>query len=332
MLLLAAVVAGGCGGADTGRSPAPTPRVISLTLTRTLGHGNDVGAIALSPDGQTLASGGGDIGQPSTVKLWSTTSWTETTTIAGFFRSVYSLAFLPGGTSLVAGGFEAAGDDVRQWQLPAGQVVWQHDRYMPRAVAVSPDGKWLAIGSADDADIEIVALPSHKVVQVLTAHENATLALAFSADGSWLASAGADHLVKLWRVPEFTEAFRFVGHKAPVWSVAFSPDSRYLASGTIDSTARVWRLSDRSAFRTYSQEDWVWAVAFSPDGELLASAGNVPIRLYRVASESTDPVAAAGADAQATSLLFTPDGRALVSALGDNAGTAGSIKVWSVER
>ena len=52
-------------------------------------------------------------------------------------------------------------------------------------------------------------------------------------------------------------------------------------------------------------------MAFSPDGELLASGGYVPIRLYRVASSATEPVASAGATGYATGLLFSPDGRYL---------------------
>jgi len=335
LLLSTAILGQGCGGGGdpTPPAPSPTPRPIALTLTRTLTHGNDANAIAFSPDGQVLASGGDDIGQPGTVKLWSTSSWGETASFPGFFRSVYSLAFRPGGGFLVGGGYEPAGRDVTLWEVPGGRIVWQHDRYLPRSVAVSPDGQWLAIASANDPEIEILALPSGQPVRVFTAHSRPILALAFSPDGRRLASGGADHVVKVWRVPDFTEEAQFVGHTAPVWSVAFSPDGQYVASGTIDSTARIWRLSDRSAFRTYYQEYWVWSVAFSPDGELLASGGYVPIRLYRVGSAATEPVASAGATEYATALLFSPDGRYLVSALADNVeNTPGAIKVWSVSR
>ncbi len=228
LLLSVGILGPGCGGdgGPTPPSPSPTPRPVSLTLARTLTHGNDANAIALSPDGQVLASGGGDIGQPCTVKLWSTSSWGETASFPGFFRSVYSLAFLPGGGFLVGGGYEAAGRDVTLWEVPGGRVVWQRDRYMPRSVTVSPDGQWLAIASANDPDIEIIALPGRQLFRVFTAHSRSILALAFSPDGRRLVSGGADHVVKVWRVPDFTEEAQFLGHTAPVWSVAFSPDGQ----------------------------------------------------------------------------------------------------------
>mgnify|MGYP001033217842 FL=1 len=334
LLLPLLALAAACGSSgSTGATPVPTPRPVSLTLAQTLTLGNEASAVAFSPDGRLLAAGGGDIGMPSVVRLYSVPAFTEVATIPGFFRTAYALAFTPGGAQLAGGGYEVADDAVKLWEVPGGRRLWSRDRYLPRSLSISPDGQWLAVASADDRLIEILALPGGDLARVFTAHTRSVLSLAFSPDGRHLVSGGADHVVKVWGVPGFAEEAAFAGHTAPVWGVAFSPDGQHLASGAVDSTARLWRLPDRSAVRTHYQEDMVWSVAFSPDGDLLGSGGYAGVRLFRVSSTATEAVASAGPTEKATAVAFSPDGRLLVSALADNVeSTAGTVKVWTVSR
>jgi WD40 repeat protein len=61
-----------------------------LTLS---GHNGPVGAVAVSPDGETIATGGAD----GTAKLWDADTGQEILTLTGHTKAVYSVAFSPDG-------------------------------------------------------------------------------------------------------------------------------------------------------------------------------------------------------------------------------------------
>ncbi len=327
---LAVTVLGGCALEKETPPDNAQPRGITLTLVRSLEHGNDAGALAFAPDGQTLATGGGMIGGEGTIKLWSTSSWTETASFSAFFRSVYALAFTPDSTRLAASGFDLDAS-LKLWQLPSRRLLWSRNRSLPLSLAMSPDGSQLAVSSGDDHQIEIVTVADGSLARTFTAHQFAILSLAFSGDGRYLVSGGGgDRLVKLWRLPAFSEEAVFSGSGAAVWSVAASPDGRYVASGTLDSLVRLWRTSDHSAVATAPQTAWIWSVAFSPDGQLLATGGDSGVYLYRV-SDTLEQVAMASV--RASDVQFSPDGRLLAASLADNVETTpGTITIWSVDR
>jgi WD40 repeat protein len=77
------------------------------------GHRGKVFAVAFSPDGRMLASGGGDWappappGQPSEVKLWDVAAGKELATLSEPGNMVFAVAFSPEGATLVTGNYDA---------------------------------------------------------------------------------------------------------------------------------------------------------------------------------------------------------------------------------
>jgi NB-ARC domain/Domain of unknown function (DUF4062)/WD domain, G-beta repeat len=176
-----------------------------------------------------------------------------------------------------------------------------------RAVAISPDGSWLASGDAS-GEIRVWTAVDGSLRAVLSGHTGSVNALAVSPDGARLASASTDNTVRLWNVGTGTGRVLF-GHSDGVNAVAISPDGTWLASAAMDGTVRLWDTRDGSNIATaHGHAGPARAVAVSPNGPWLVSAGDDWIVLRRSSDATVLKNLARWGSVRQTSIAISPDG------------------------
>lgn len=205
-------------------------------------HGFRVAALAFTPDGSTLLSGGAN---PARVEQ-GVLLWDREGSAAGFLTEcdaafVTSLACSPDGRLIAAG---QEGSRVTVWNLSTG-ARWQRlegHTGPVRAVAFSPDGSRLA-SAGDDATICVWNVEEGREVRRLEGHTGPVRSVAFSPDGESLVSGCDDRLVAVWNVESGTRLQTWQGHAAAIDAVAVAP-SRRVASGSDDGDILLWDLPD----------------------------------------------------------------------------------------
>jgi WD40 repeat protein/DNA-binding SARP family transcriptional activator len=142
------------------------------------------------------------------------------------------------------------------------------------AVAFSPDGQLLVVGS-HDGSIRWYNLADGQLARVSSGHALFVSSVAFDQDGKLLASASEDCTVRVWDAHTGESRFTLRGHTQWVKSVAWSPNGTLLASAGGDQTVRLWNARTGELVHVFHTSGVAQrAVAFSPDDARLASGGD----------------------------------------------------------
>ena len=290
-----------------------------------LGQRMSIDGLAMSPDGQLLASG--DAG--GTVRLWDVRTGRDVRVIRTQTRSVLGISFGPKGKLLATGSSDGR---VVLWNvLTATQVrTMKGHSGMLFGVCFSPDGKLLATGGVGEL-IRLWDVATGQQVRTLKGHLQLVRALCFSGDGRVLASGGYDNMVRLWDVRTGAELHTLKGHSDEITSLCLSPDGQLLASGSY-VMIKLWRVKTGEEVRTWRGHDGsVDSLSFSPDGRILVSgSGDGTAKFWDVATGGEIRVLPRRGPrrmpAPIRAVVFTPDGKFVVTAGGwDNV-----ILLWDV--
>jgi cytochrome c len=194
------------------------------------GHTAPIAALAVSPDGTTLASASWD----QTVRLWPLAGGAPRV-LDGHTQNVNGVAFAPDGGTLVSVSYDQS---LRIWPLAGSTSTVVVAMPVPlNAVAIGSDGE-IAAGGADGR-LYFLKADGSRAGEV-AAGPRPVIAIATSPDGALVAAAGIGGTVAVIDRKTRDLARTLVGPGLPVWSVAFLPDSRTLLTGGADNIIRRW--------------------------------------------------------------------------------------------
>jgi cytochrome c len=219
------IVTGGEDGRIAIWGDAPQPERV---LT---GHTAPIVALAVSPDGKTIASASWD----RTVRLWPLGGG-EPRILEGHQQNVNGVAFTPDGRSVVSVSHDP---QLRIWPLAEGAPTIVTLPTPLNAVAVAKDGEIVAGGA--DGTVFFFSPQGEQRAQ-LAASETPSISIAITPDGRWVAAAGIRGSVAIIDRAARKLERTLVGPGLPVWAAAFLPDNITLVTGGTDRMIRRWNV------------------------------------------------------------------------------------------
>ncbi len=290
-------------------------------------HLGGVYAMALFPDGTTLASGGND----EMVKLWDTRNGTLIREFRGHRDRVNSVVVSPNGQILASGGRDQV---IRLWDPLNGELLANLTGHGSTlwSLSFSRDGSTLVSG-AGGGELFVWDLKTGQRTRILEGHSGNVLSVAISPNGDRIASS-SPNTIKIWDAKTGDLLHTLTGQRYYIWHVVFSPDGKTLASAAQDWTVRLWDVAtgeQRAVIRGHRKT--ARYVAFSPDGNTLAtSSSDMTVMIWDISKHNTvqyvEPVKVLkGHSMRVYSLAFAPDGETLFSGSMD-----GTIKSWDIRK
>jgi WD40 repeat protein len=316
-----------------------------------------VGALALSPDGQTLLAA---LVQKGGISSWDVTTGQSKGPFPVSRGEYRSLAYSPNGAMLLTGGLDQTArlwdtgtgrpvgptlfhagpvravcfsrdggtvftadrkHTVRKWELATELAkVLPHDKPVG-TVAISPDGRLAATGSYDQKARLWRMGPEPSAREL--AHDLSVVGVLFSPDSRILATADWKDSVKCWKTASAEPVTNHpLRHGRAVAGMAFSPDSSLLVTASHDETAKVWDVATGNCLAVLSHKGGVTAVAFSPEGErVLTGSTDGTAQMWKVTGQPLGGPLPHGGTIRVTA--FHPKGGRVLT-----AGTDGTARLW----
>jgi WD40 repeat protein len=189
------------------------------------GHAWSINSIAISPDGNILATGGGD---DNAIKLWDFLTGNYLTILETHDNCIWSLKFSLDGNILAS---ISSGQTLQLWNVFTGECLntFQSKNERWNGLAFISDSKNLAVGSSDGA-IKLLNIETGKFFKTFRANEFLVNTIVISSDDTILVAGGDDHTIRIWNINTGQCIKTLNGHEAWITEVAITSDNKTLAS------------------------------------------------------------------------------------------------------
>jgi WD40 repeat protein len=288
---------------------------VSGRLLHRLNQGDFVKAVAFSPDGDLVVTGG----RNATARIWNVASGRMTAELTGHTEDVVALAFSPDGSTLATA---SADGSARTWSVADGkpESLFVGHAGPLTSVEYSPNAQYLLTSSVDHTARVWRIHPSALLAVLLAGDSLPVTSAEYSPDGSRVLTASLDGTARLWdpRQPTFATLRLMPG---PVQGASYAGPDRIAVAGP-GKSALLIRASDGKTLARLTLTDVVAAARVSSDGKLFAVAAGRQVVVYRLARPTPIPIPQPSVP---TAIAFSPDGAQLAVAYTD-----GSARVWTL--
>jgi cytochrome c len=219
---------------------------------RILGHGGPVKDVALSPQGDLLASVSFDY----SVVLWDTADFHEKYRLLGHNAPVVTAAFSLDGRFLATGGDDFLAliwdmNAIRSGADPTPIARFAHHGKIAH-LTISPDSSKLATASWDGG-LRIWSLETMRPMAELRGHIGPVQAAQFIKNGAQIVSAGRDGHIRLWNLPEGRYVRSLVKNGWGINAMHIDEDLRFIAFGGAQGAMKIISLDDHDIAVTLAE-------------------------------------------------------------------------------
>jgi WD40 repeat protein len=293
-----------------------------------------VRAVAISPDSQLMAWGGGH--QQYKVQMWDRMTGQLLYTVEQEGHPIYGLVFSPDGQMLATTPAEFRPGQVWLWEANSGRPLYN---FPGDNVAFSPDGRLLVTSIPTNTFNDTIEVREASSGKLLFSFPGLSLTLrtpdggyrqpvAFSPDGRFLANAYIEpdaHSVELWDTTTFEIVRRFESSTL----IGFNPDGDMLvlSSGQGKPYLEWWDVDSGALLDSIQRQDWLnGCIALSPDGRFgLGGASNLSYHQTWLVCWDLNSDRHTWFSGSVGTGMFSPDGRSLTT-IDDND----ILHLWSL--
>ncbi|MGD9644979.1 MAG: c-type cytochrome domain-containing protein [Pirellulales bacterium] len=204
---------------------------------------NRVLALAFSPDGKLLATGGGEPSRSGELKIWDLAEKTIVLDLPeAHTDTIFGLEFSPDG-KLVA--TASADKFVRVFEVATGKQVRSFEGHTHHVLGVAwqHDGRLLASAGADRV-VKVWNMETGEQQRTIGGFGKEVTSISFVADSSQTLTSAGDSSVRYYETNDGKSPRKFDGASDYVYCARITPDGRYVAAGGQDSVLRVWNGAD----------------------------------------------------------------------------------------
>ncbi len=229
-------------------------------------HKGYIRAVAVSPDGKLIATGGND----NFVRVWSAADGALVKELPAHPRHVYNVAFHPSGTALISGDLMGV---LKQWDVATWSMTRELDakvlsKYDPtfkadvggiRAIDFSPGGKSLAVAGITEVSNAFAGIgepavvlfdwetgKQTKLLKPKDKFQGSVSGVRFHSSGEFLIGAGGGGAGAMWFWKADDEkSFHAIGLASNAYGLALHPDGLRLAVPLFDKTIRIYDLAPK---------------------------------------------------------------------------------------